>query len=132
MLPIASKHWDTVKKLLGTLTGLLLVVGFILSTSSCASTTIINSNPQGAKVYMNQSFVGTTPYTHTDTKIVGSATTIQLKKEGYEDFNTVLSRNEQVDAGAVIGGLFVWIPFLWVMKYDPVHTYELTPVGGSK
>lgn len=120
------------KKLLATLTGLLLVVGFILSTSSCASTTVINSNPQGAKVYMNQSFVGTTPYTHTDTKIVGSATTILLKKEGYEDFNTVLSRNEQVDAGAVVGGLFVWIPFLWVMKYDPVHTYELTPVGGSK
>lgn len=68
------------KRLLATLTGLLLVVGFILSTSSCASTTVINSNPQGAKVYMNQSFVGTTPYTHTDTKIVGSATPIQLKR----------------------------------------------------
>ena len=78
------------KRLLATLTGLLLVVGFILSTSSCASTTIINSNPQGAKVYMNQSFVGTTPYTHTDTKIVGSTTAIKLTMEGYEDFNTVL------------------------------------------
>lgn len=120
------------KKLLATLTGLLLVVGFILSTSSCASTTIINSNPQGAKVYMNQSFVGTTPYTHTDTKIVGSTTSVKLTKEGYEDFNTVLSRNEQVDAGAIVGGVFALIPFLWVMGYDPVHTYELTPVGVGK
>lgn len=120
------------KKLLTTLTGLMLVVGFILSTSSCASTTIINSNPQGAKVYMNQSFVGTTPYTHTDTKIVGSTTSVKLTKEGYEDFNTVLSRNEQVDAGAIVGGVFALIPFLWVMGYDPVHTYELTPVGVGK
>lgn len=120
------------KKLLTTLTGLLLVVGFILYTSSCASTTIINSNPQGAKVYMNQSFVGTTPYTHTDTKIVGSTTSVKLTKEGYEDFNTVLSRNEQVDAGAIVGGVFALIPFLWVMGYDPVHTYELTPVGVGK
>lgn len=120
------------KKLLTTLTGLLLVVGFILSTSSCASTTIINSNPQGAKVYMNQSFVGTTPYTHTDTKIVGSTTSVKLTKEGYEDFNTVLSRNEQVDAGAIVGGVFALIPFLWVMGYNPVHTYELTPVGVGK
>lgn len=120
------------KKLLTTLTGLLLVVGFILSTSSCASTTIINSNPQGAKVYMNQSFVGTTPYTHTDTKIVGSTTSVKLTKEGYEDFNTVLSRNEQVDAEAIVGGVFALIPFLWVMGYNPVHTYELTPVGVGK
>ncbi|WP_418801987.1 PEGA domain-containing protein [Porphyromonas sp.] len=120
------------KKLLTTLTGLLLVVGFILSTSSCASTTIINSNPQGAKVYMNQSFVGTTPYTHTDTKIVGSTTSVKLTKEGYEDFNTVLSRNEQVDAGAIVGGVFALIPFLWAMGYNPVHTYELTPVGVGK
>lgn len=52
--------------------------------------------------------------------------------EGYEDFNTVLSRNEQVDVGAVVGGIFTWIPFLWVMGYDPMHTYELTPVKGSK
>lgn len=132
MQPIASKHWDTIKKLLATLTRLLLVVGFILSTSSCASTTVINSNPQGAKLYMNQSFVGTTPYTHTDTKIVGSTTAIKLTMEGYEDFNTVLSRNEQVDVGAVVGGIFTWIPFLWVMGYDPMHTYELTPVKGSK
>lgn len=120
------------KKFFATLTGLLLVVGFFLSTNSCASTTVINSNPQGAKVYMNQSFVGTTPYTHTDTKIVGSTTAIKLTMEGYEDFNTVLSRNEQVDVGAVVGGIFTWIPFLWVMGYDPMHTYELTPVKGSK
>ena len=35
------------------------------------------------------------------------------------------AKPEKFDAGAFIGGLFIWIPFLWIMKYKPTHTYEL-------
>ncbi|MDR2927257.1 MAG: PEGA domain-containing protein [Cytophagaceae bacterium] len=107
------------------------LAGAILFTS-CASTTMIQSNPSGAKVYLNGEPVGTTPYSHTDTKIVGSTTTVKLEKEGYEPLNTSFSRDEEVDAGAIIGGVFVWIPFLWTMKYKPTHTYELTPSSNAK
>jgi hypothetical protein len=34
--------------------------------------------------------------------------------------------------GAIIGGIFVFVPFLWVMKYNPTHTYELTPRSGNE
>ncbi|WP_455087979.1 PEGA domain-containing protein [Porphyromonas endodontalis] len=105
----------------------LLVVGLI-TLASCASTTIINSVPQGAAVYINQSRVGTTPYTYSDTKILGSVTPITLKLDGYEDFHVMLTRNERVDAGAIVGGLFCWVPFLWTMQYDPSHTYEMVPL----
>lgn len=98
--------------------------------ASCSSSTIIQSNPSGAKVYIDGEAVGTTPYTHRDTKIVGSSTSVVLEKEGYAPFNTSFSRNESVDAGAIIGGLFVWVPFLWTMKYKPTHTYELVPSTG--
>jgi hypothetical protein len=108
-----------------------LLAGAILFTS-CASTTMIQSNPSGAKVYLNSEPVGTTPYSHTDTKIVGSTTTVKLEKEGYEPLNTYFSRNEEVDAGAIIGGVFVWVPFLWTMKYKPTHTYELTSNSNDK
>lgn len=97
--------------------------------SSCASTTVINSEPSGAKVYLNDEYVGTTPYTYSDTKIVGSASYVKLVKEGYNDFNTVLTRSEVADAGAIIGGLFVLVPFLWTMKYKPTHFYEMAPVS---
>lgn len=83
----------------------LLVVGLI-TLASCASTTVINSVPQGAAVYINQSRVGTTPYTYSDTKILGSVTPITLKLDGYEDFHVMLTRNERVDAGAIVGGIF--------------------------
>ncbi len=114
------------KKTITTKTVSLVLAGTIL-LSSCVSTTMIQSTPSGAKVYLNGESVGKTPYSHTDTKIVGSTTTVKLEKEGYEPLNTSFSRNEEVDVGAIIGGLFVWIPFLWTMKYKPIHTYELSP-----
>jgi len=105
-----------------------LIMAVIILFSSCASTTVIQTTPPGAVVYADGQKKGTTPYTYSDTKIVGSATPIVLKKEGYEDYNTVLTRDEQVDVGAVIGGVLVWVPFLWTMKYNPTHSYELTPI----
>ncbi len=69
--------------------------------------------------------VGTTPYPHTDTKIVGSTTMLRLEKEGYETLNTSFSRDESADVGAIIGGFLILVPFLWTMKYNPVHSYEL-------
>ncbi|GAA3963922.1 hypothetical protein GCM10022407_08220 [Hymenobacter antarcticus] len=81
--------------------------------------------PVGARIYVDGEAVGTTPYRHSDTKIVGSTTSVRMEKEGYETYNTSFSRDEQADVGAIIGGVFVLVPFLWTMKYKPVHSYEL-------
>lgn len=72
--------------------------------------------------------MGTTPVSYTDTKIVGTCTSVRIEKEGYETLRTNLCRNEEVDVGAIIGGFFAFIPWLWVMKYHPQHHYELKPV----
>lgn len=108
----------------------LMLAGAILF-ASCSSTTLIQSSPSGAKVYLNGEYAGVTPYTHTDTKIVGSSTQVRLEKEGYETLNTAFSRNEDADVGAIIGGIFFLFPFLWTMKYKPVRTYELVPSGNA-
>lgn len=105
------------------------MLAFAVLFASCSSTTIIQSEPSGAKVYMNEEYKGVTPLTYSDTKIVGSITTLRLEKEGYETFNTLLSRNERADVGAIIGGVFFLFPFLWTMQYNPTHTYELKPLG---
>ena len=51
-----------------------------------------------------------------------------LKLNGYEDCHILLVRNERADVGAIVGGCFFWVPFLWTMQYNPSHTYELVPV----
>lgn len=104
----------------------------ILLFASCASSTMINSIPSGAKVYINGEPVGTTPYLYTDTKIVGSIVNVDLKKDGYEPFYTTFSRTEQVDVGAIVGGVFLLFPFLWTMQYKSTHTYELIPLSTSQ
>ena len=102
----------------------ILLLAAVLLTS-CASTTMIQSNPPGAEVYIENMKMGTTPYYYTDTKIVGSTTEIKLKKEGYKDFSTVITRDERADVGAIVGGCFLLVPFLWTMEYNPIHQYDL-------
>lgn len=71
------------------------------------------------------------PYKYKDTKIAGSITDLIIKKEGYEDLNTTLVRNERFDVGAIIGGVFLLFPFLWTMQYDKDHFYELSQSNGT-
>lgn len=97
--------------------------------AGCASSTVINSSPQGARLYLNGEPAGTTPYTLTDTRIVGATTTVRLEHPGYEVLHTVLVRNEEFQIGPCIGGVLVLVPFLWIMGYKPTHTYELRPTG---
>ena len=114
--------------------GLKITVAFLIVTllfGSCASTTVLRSDPSGAKVYLNEEPVGTTPYSHTDTKIVGTRTEVRLEKEGYKPFTTTLVRNEEVNVGAIIGTILVLIPALWIMDYKPVHTFELESESGN-
>lgn len=112
------------KTMFSTIAGFLVMC---ILFSGCSSTTQIVTIPPGAKLYINGEYYGETPYNYTDTKIVGSTNIVNIKKEGYKDFNTSFSRNEEADVGAIIGGVFVLIPFLWIMKYKPVRTYELEP-----
>jgi len=102
----------------------ILLSGTIL-LASCSSMTMIQSYPSDAKVYIDGQAVGKTPYIYSDTKIVGSTTGIKIMKDGYKPLNTYICRNEKGDVGAIVGGLFFWVPFLWTMKYQPEHNYEL-------
>lgn len=101
-----------------------------LALTGCASTTIIRSDPTGAKVFIEGSRVGVTPYRHSDSRPSFSNLIVRLEKEGYEPFETVITRNESVVPGAVVGALFFFVPALWVLGYDDQRLYELKPSRG--
>ena len=118
------------KKEITTKVASVVLAGAMLF-SSCGSSTMIQSSPGSAKLYLDGESVGITPYTHRDSKIVGSTTSVKLEKEGYETYNASFSRNEDADVGAIIGRIFFLFPFLWTMKYKPSRTYELVPIQGN-
>jgi PEGA domain len=104
----------------------------LVFSAGCVSATMIRSEPSGATVYIEGSKVGRTPYTYADTKTVSSTTRLRLRKEGYEDFETLLVRNEEFQLGPCIGGAFFFlVPWLWIMGYKAEHNYELTPLAGD-
>ena len=92
---------------------------------SCSSSTCIQTSQGAAKLYINNEYKGTTPYVHTDTRIVGSTLVLKLEKEGYKPLITTITKDEEIDPGAIAGGIFFGVPFLWTMRYHPNHIYEL-------
>ena len=120
---------DTMKFLLKEFTIKLSasLLALVVLLSSCSSSTVITSIPPAAKVTINGMYKGVTPYTMTDSKIIGSTSTVRLELDGYQPRELVISKDEKIDVGAVIGGIFFGFPFIWTMGYEPIHKYELTP-----
>ncbi len=117
------------KKKTFVIKGLAITLIASILLTSCVSSTVIQSKPSGANLYINDEPVGKTPYNYNDKKIVGSFNNIRLEKEGYETFYTSFSRDEELNVGALVGGIFLLFPFLWIMDYKPNHIYELKPAG---
>lgn len=105
-----------------------LILSLTILVSSCSSTTLISSIPSDSKLYINGELVGKTPFKYRDSKIVGSSNTVRIESKGYETYNTTFSKDEEVNVGAMIGGFFFLIPFLWIMKYKKSRLYELNPI----
>lgn len=102
----------------------LIAAALSMSFIACSSTTTIRSTDPEAKIYVDGEYKGKGTVTHTDTKTVGSSTSVRLEKPGCEQRNYTFTRNEEFDAGACAGGVFVLVPFLWIQKYKPEHVYE--------
>jgi hypothetical protein len=101
----------------------LLIIAIVIT--GCVSTTVFRTNPTHADVYVKGEKKGRTPYYYSDRKIVASSTPVSFRKQGYNDLNIILRRDEKLDVGPFIGGLFILVPFLWVTEYDSLHSYQL-------
>ena len=77
----------------------------IIALSACSSSTLIETIPPGAKVFMNGEYVGDTPYQHSDKKIVLSKTIMELEKPGFQPRRVILSKDEEPNIGAILGGI---------------------------
>jgi hypothetical protein len=102
----------------------LVSVVCAFSLVACSSTTVIRTTDPETKIYLDGEYRGTGSVVESNTRLVGSTTMVKLQKPGCAAKNVHFSRNEEVDVGALIGGIFLLVPFLWIMKYKPEHVYE--------
>jgi hypothetical protein len=50
--------------------------------------------------------------------------TVTLKKEGYKDANGLI-RREKLSVPALIGGIFLVVPFVWIIEYPSQYNFEM-------
>jgi len=101
--------------------------------TSCKSYVQVNSIPAGAKVYDKKGkYLGDTPLKYGDYKISGLKKNLRLEKEGYEDYNLVLTRNHGVNTQAIVTSIFLVNPLilLWVQNYEPYQICEMKSNSG--
>lgn len=90
----------------------------------CASTTLIKSNPPGAKLSLDGMVVGETPHFYTDKAVAGTMKEVTLKKEGYKDFSGTIKR-EELSVPALIGGIFLIVSLAWILEYPTQYNFEM-------
>lgn len=103
---------------------------------ACASTTVIRSNPPNAMIRsVEGGYSGVTPYTYTDTSVIGTQRTFTIEAPGYRPETLVIKR-DQWDTGrlalSIVGGLVFLVPYvgiLWSADYAPVYEVQLRPEG---
>ena len=110
------------KKLLNQFVAAVTMIGVF----GCSSSTLTRASDPETKIYIDGEYKSKGQYQYSDTKIVGATTNIRLEKDGCEPVSYTMTRNEEFDAGACAGGVFVLVPFLWIMKYKGEHSYEYT------
>lgn len=110
----------------------LLFLAFVLITAilpSCASSTMIMTEPSEADVYIDGAYHGTSPVKYKDRKPSMSTINLRIEKPGYETLYASVTRDDDVHVGAAITGIFLFIPWFWVLEYDKMYRYKLKPHG---
>ena len=105
----------------------------VLLLAACSSTTTIKSSDPDARIYVNGEYIGTGQAAYSDRKVAFARNDVELRKEGCTPSSFSFRRNEDPDAGAIIGGILFTIPFLWITEYKDERAYEFScqPVVAS-
>ncbi len=102
--------------------GLFLLV--VLFASACTSSTVIRSSDPESRIYVNGEYMGTGEAFYSDEKVAFSRNKVEIRKDGCRSEYHSFRRNEEADVGAIVGGIFLTFPFLWVTEYKSSHNYD--------
>lgn len=95
-----------------------------LFVMSCSSSTLISTTDPDARIYVDGEYLGNGEAYYTDQKVAFSKNEVTIRKDGCEPQYHEFRRSERADIGAIVGGLFFTVPFLWATEYKNFREYE--------
>jgi hypothetical protein len=101
------------------------ILAILLITMSCSTTMKITSQPEKARIFINEKYEGETPLQVTKSDSILNHYQIRISKDCHKPINGEIEKELKI--GAFIGGLFDFIP--WVWGYGPTedHHFLLEP-----
>jgi hypothetical protein len=116
----------------------LLGIVSILNGGCAAHTTHVFSNPQGAKVYVNGEFLGTTPTVYKDKgAFQGASFTFRVELEGYKTITRIFEQEFDTGTAGIefVVGLFLCAPVCcaipWAYALQDQVAFEVEPGTGE-
>ena len=109
----------------------IFLISLIFLSIGCSSHTLIQTDPLGAKVYIDGLYRGDTPLDYSDRDLAGEQKVVMLKKEGYETAYLTISK-EKFQWSPFFGGVFCCFPFVWVLGYPPGYIVDLKKLPDMK
>ena len=106
--------------------GLVVLGGFVAMTG-CASTTVLHSIPEGARVMDGTKELGKTPYTITDSEswLIGKAPKVTLKHDGFKDATVEVKRDVYVTPLNIVGLCLCFPTFAFSPGYPAALAVDL-------
>ena len=102
----------------------LAVVVVLLSGCVMNTNVVIDSNPQGASVYVDHRLVGETPVTTRQSNAVWEDPGILLVMDGHRDVYGSLKK--EIQATNLVVGLLLWAPsLLWAYGPEQYQYFDL-------
>lgn len=110
---------------------IFLALASVVLSTGCVSTTILQSNPPDAKVLIDGSARGQTPYTHSETVTAFTHHAVTIQKDGYKDVNGLIAA-DQWQAGKLVASILCFLPgILFSTEYPPTYNYNLERAGAA-
>ena len=91
--------------------------------AACSSSTMIRTGDPEARIYIDGDYQGMGETRYADRKLAFTTLDVSVRKDGCEEQNYRIRRNERPDYGAIVFGYYLAVPMLWLSQYKDQHEY---------
>ena len=108
----------------GSFRGIALGLVVVFSLTACSHRLSINSNPTGARTYVDGQFIGLTPATFVERSGRGTEFEIRLEKDGYR--KVITKEKQGINLTFLVLSIFTCgVGLLWSFTLEDKYDYSL-------
>jgi hypothetical protein len=103
-----------------------------ISATGCVQNTIFNTDPDGAEMWINGQYMGTTPVSFRSRSGLPDSFTLKISKDGYETIQAMpVDKVLRADATLLLLVLAI-VPYFFTARLEDQYTFKLKALPGTR